>query len=107
MSHFLFKICDTFQITNGGLVVATDLKEEDAKAKGIRLKVGDTLELRRPDGSRVMSGIAGIGMLNPSVPNRPLDFLLSAEIAKEDVPVGTEAWSSGQAQPDDSFNPAE
>ncbi len=95
MSHFLFKICDAFQITNRGLVVATDLKEEDAKAKGIRLKVGDVLELRCPDGSRVMARIAGIGMLNPSVANRPLDFLLSAEIAKEDIPVGTEAWSSG------------
>ncbi|HEX8651573.1 MAG TPA: hypothetical protein VF708_12095 [Pyrinomonadaceae bacterium] len=95
MSHFLFKICDTFQITNRGLVVATDLKEEDARAQGIRLKVGDFLELRRPDGSRVMSKIAGIGMLNPSVPNRPLDFMLSAELGKKDVPVGTEAWSSG------------
>ena len=94
MSHFLFKICDTFQITNRGLVVATDLKEEDAKAQGIRLKVGDILELRRPDGSCVMSRIAGIGMLNPSVPSRLLDFLLSAELGKKDVPVGTEAWSS-------------
>ena len=95
MSQFLFKICDTFQIANRGLVVATDLKEGDARAKGIRLKVGDILELRRPDGSRVMSKIAGIGMLNPYVPNRPLDFLLSAELGKKDVPVGTEAWSSG------------
>jgi hypothetical protein len=94
MSHFLFKICDTFWITNRGLVVTTDLTSEDAKAQGIRLRAGDTLELRRPDGSRVVSGIAGIAMVDPYVPNRTLDFLLSPGVTKEDVPVGTEAWST-------------
>jgi hypothetical protein len=93
MSRLLFKICDTFWLTNRGLVVATDLTGEDASDKGISLRVGDALELRRPDGSRVVSGVAGIAMVNPYVPNRRLDFLLSPGVAKEDVPVGTEAWS--------------
>jgi hypothetical protein len=94
MSRFLFKIRDTFWLTNRGLVVATDLTGEDARAQGISLRVGDTLGLRRPDGSRVASGIAGIEMVSPYVPNRALGFLLSPGVAKEDVPAGTEAWSS-------------
>jgi len=93
MSHLLFRICDTFQITGRGVVIATDVKISEAEAKGVRLKIGDSIELRRPDGSCLAAAIVGVEHLNPYNPERPLAFLLSPQILKDEVPTGAEAWS--------------
>ena len=56
------------------------------------IRVGDQIELRRPDGTRVSTTLAGIEharMLN-RISQWPLR--LPDSISKTDVPVGTEVW---------------
>lgn len=93
MSRLLFGISDTFWISGRGLVIATDVTIREAETKGINLKVGDVLELRRPDGAQFITNVAGIEFLCPSDPERPFVLSLSPGILKEQVPVGTEVWS--------------
>jgi len=89
MSHFLFKIIDTFWLGRAGLVVAVD-----AKSSAVRLREGDPLELRRPDGSRLETEVAAIPRVRPDHPDRPFSFSLPGGVGKADVPVGTEVWAA-------------
>jgi hypothetical protein len=88
MSEFLFKIQDTFQFENIGLVVGADIKIKDAK-----LKTGDEIELRTAKDSSLITRVEGIPMENPSDPDGRFSFLLPKSINKEVVPIGTEVWS--------------
>ncbi|HEV2862011.1 MAG TPA: hypothetical protein VGX48_13465 [Pyrinomonadaceae bacterium] len=90
MSTLLFTVVDTFLIEKRGLVLAADVKSDR-----VSLRVGESIELRRPDGSIVVSKVAGIAHLSPYDPERTLDILLPPDISKEDVPVGTQVWSRG------------
>jgi hypothetical protein len=87
MSRLLFKIRDTFWLERIGLVVAVDAKSAD-----VCLRVGDLLELRRPDGSRLETEVAAIPRVCPNYPERPFSFSLPGGVGKEDVPIGTEVW---------------
>lgn len=88
MAEFLFKIQDTFQFENIGLVVAVDIKEKDAKVKN-----GDEIELRFSNSLPVITQVAGIMINCPYNPERPFSFSLPKDINKADVPIGTEVWS--------------
>ncbi len=57
-----------------------------------RFRVGDRIALRRPDGSSIDTQIGGLELLDPD-PRRDVVIMLKG-LAKEDVPVGTEVWSS-------------
>ena len=87
MSEFLFKIQETFHLQVIGLIVITDIKTKDAK-----LKIGDEIELRFVDGSRLITRVESIPMECPYDPRRPFSFALPKDINKQDVPVGTEVW---------------
>ena len=88
MNALLFTVVDTFRIEKRGLVLAADVRGDQ-----VSLRVGESIELRRPDGSTVVSKVVGIAHLAPYDPDRTLDILLPADISKEDVPVGTQVWS--------------
>jgi hypothetical protein len=90
MSRFLFKIIDTFWLETTGLVAASD-----AKSRDVSLSVGERIELRLPDGSRLETEVAGIPRVRylSDDPDLHFDFLLPGGVRKEDVPVGTEVWS--------------
>jgi hypothetical protein len=90
MGHYLFKVIDTFWLGSGGLVLAADVKSAD-----VSLSVGEPLELRRPDVSRLETEVAAIPILCPSDPDRSFSFSLPGGLQKGDVPVGTEVWSAG------------
>ena len=90
MSALLFIVRETFQLERRGLILATDVKQEQT---GVRM--GDSIELRRPDGSSLITTITGIERAIPYDPNRTLAVLLPADISKADVPIGTEVWSHG------------
>ncbi len=92
MNTLLFTVVDTFLIEKRGLVLAAD-----ARSDQVSLRVGESIELRRPDGSTVVSTVAGIARFVPHDPERTLDILLPPDISKEDVPVGTQVWSHGSA----------
>jgi hypothetical protein len=57
-----------------------------------RLRVGDRLELRCPDGSRGISQITGIATLHRSEGPCELAVMLPPQLSTDDVPVGTEVW---------------
>jgi len=59
-----------------------------------RFNVGDSLVLRRPDGTAASAAISGIGLGGGSHPFQ-LHVLLGG-LRKEDVPVGTEIWSTDE-----------
>ena len=90
MGRLLFKIIDTFWLEGIGLVVAVDAKSAD-----VSLRDGEPLELRRPDGSRLETEVAGIPRSRPNYPDRPFSFALPRGMRGEDVPVGTEVWTRG------------
>jgi hypothetical protein len=89
MSRFLFKIIDTFWLETIGLVATSD-----AKSRDVSLGVGERIELRLPDGSRLETEVAGIPRLRylSDDPDRPFDFLLPGGMRRENVPIGTEVW---------------
>ena len=53
-----------------------------------RAQVGNTIELRRPDGSSLLTTVRAI-----TYPHG--DILLSEKFAKIDIPIGTEVWTVG------------
>lgn len=88
MNTLLFTVVDTFMIEKRGLVLAADVRGDQ-----VSLRVGESIELRRPDGSTVVSRVVGIARFVPYDPERTLDILLPPGISKEDVPAGTQVWS--------------
>ena len=80
MAHLIFKVADTFTIEGRG-VCASPAEWGDGRAR-----VGDDIELRRPDGSALRSSVREV-----TYPHR--DILLPAGVAKSDIPPGTEIWT--------------
>jgi hypothetical protein len=93
MSHYLFTICATFQLRERGLVISSDIAIKDAAAKGIRLRVGETVQLRCSNRTAMTTQIKGIEFIHPFNPDNTLSFLLPPEIAEKNISVGTEVWS--------------
>jgi hypothetical protein len=64
-----------------------------AFADHIRLRAGDRLELRRPDGTVLQTSLYCIGRHSPSDGTGPIG--LRKPPNKADVPIGTEIWKVG------------
>jgi hypothetical protein len=77
---------DIFQITGRGLVVVPGVPGEG----NWRVKIGDAVVLKRPDGTEIATIIRGIEMVRAKREMFPL--LLGLELNKTDVPIGTEIW---------------
>ena len=56
------------------------------------LRVGDAVELRRADGSSLVTEIKAFPMVCP-FDERWVPISFPAQVSKEDVPVGAEVWS--------------
>lgn len=54
-------------------------------------RVGDRIELRRPDGSEVRVSICGLDFFHPG-PNGECSVLVG--LSEAEVPIGTEVWST-------------
>ena len=80
MPNLIFRVADTFIIQGRG-VCATPGEWGVGKAR-----VGDAIELRRPDGSSLRASVIAI-----SYPHQ--DILLPVEVANNDIPAGTEVWT--------------
>jgi|SRR5580692_11353064 hypothetical protein len=85
----LFVVSDTFAIKGRGLVLIPGIKPEGDE----RFRVGDIVELRKPDKAIARVKISGIEMLYPPPPNGGLPIMLKDMTEKNDVPLGTEVWS--------------
>jgi hypothetical protein len=87
MGRQLFTVQATFVIANRGVVACLGLTPGD----GETFRIGDPLELRRPDGTVLQTRIAGIAV-NVG-PEGGHDVLFPPEVSREDVTVGTQVWS--------------
>jgi translation elongation factor EF-Tu-like GTPase len=88
VTRCLFAVEDTFLIKGRGLVVVPGIVPIGEE----RFRVGDPLLLKRPDGTSVSTNIGGLEFLCPN-PSGEIVVLLKG-FSKEDVPVGTQVWSS-------------
>lgn len=89
----LFVIAATFAVKGRGIALAPGISPEGDE----RFRVGDTVELRKPDATVVRTKIKGIEILSPIPPSRAFVILLAETFKKEDVPIGTEVWSIGDS----------
>jgi hypothetical protein len=88
MAKMLSTVEDVFQISGRGSVVVVP---GIPRAGDWRLKVGDPLRLRFPDGTETLTVVGGIEMASPPNPTF-IPLLLGYGLGKSDVPVGTEIW---------------
>ena len=59
----------------------------------VPLKVGATLELRKPDGTYLITHVRGVEMSNPPRLDGKVGLLVGdASLSKDDVPPGTEVY---------------
>jgi translation elongation factor EF-Tu-like GTPase len=87
----LFTVEDSFAISGRGLVPVPGIVPIGTE----RFKVGDSITLVRPDGTRVSTSIGGLEIMNPNPKNEIV--ILLRELSKEEVPIGTEVWSVDEA----------
>ena len=87
MPRLLFKVDDTFLIRARGLVLVPGIVPVGDE----RFRIGDSLRLKRPDGSEVETTIGGLEMFTETT--KPDIPVLLKGLGKEDVPIGTEVWS--------------
>jgi len=87
----LIVVGDVFKFRDGTLHFTPTVPF--AVADHLRLKVGDNLELRRPDGSIIKTTLLGIDVFSPS--HWTVGLSLGKPLGKSDVPVGTEIWKVG------------
>ena len=78
-----------FFIEQRGLVLAPGIVPEGNE----RFRVGDMIELRFIDGARTQVPIAGLDLFTQN-PSHTIPVMLPKKIEKNDVPVGTEVWST-------------
>jgi hypothetical protein len=88
MPRSLYTVEDSFFLKGRGLVTLPGIVPRE----GERFRIGDWVEIRRPDGSRLVWAIGGIEMSDPAPPT-PGVVILLRELGKEDVPIGSEIWS--------------
>jgi hypothetical protein len=89
MGALLYIVHDTILLKNGpGLVVFAE-----AASEGAHLRVGDAVELRRADGSSVLTEVKAFPMVSPYDFGRQVPVSFPPEVVAEDVPTGTEVWS--------------
>lgn len=89
MARRLIFVEDTFFIKGRGLILTPGIIPQREE----RFCVGDPILLRRPDGSSLGWQIGGIVMIHSSMPQHDLAIVLTG-LDKEQVPIGTEVWST-------------
>ena len=88
MARILFKIEHTFLIAGRGLVLTPGINPEGEE----RFYMGSAIEIRKPDGTSVLTTISGLELLCPN-PKNTITILLPKSITKDAIPIGSEVWS--------------
>jgi hypothetical protein len=83
----LFTVTHTFTVAGRGLVLVPGLIPIGEEC----FKAGDPILLRFPNGRETMTRIGSLEVPLPNPRNEVLVML--TQTVKDDVPVGTEAWS--------------
>ena len=86
MARKLFNVEDSFTVHHRGTMLLPGLIPEGDE----RFRIGDTLRLRRPDGTELRVAVDGFDFFHPG-PNGEYAVLIA--LPKAEVPRGTEVWS--------------
>jgi len=88
MGRLIFVVEDTFSIKGrDGTILAPGVPAH------FKVAVGASIELRRPDGSRLATTIIGIEFFSDP-PNPKPERPIMVRALQDQVPVGTEVWLS-------------
>ncbi len=90
MGVLLSVVTDVFDLSGRGVVVIPGFPH-DHPDRELRLRIGDTLEVRASGQAPVKTEIRGIEMGGP-IGSRFTPLLLGLEITKAMVPLGSELW---------------
>ena len=96
----LFVVESVFTIKGRGLAAVGFTQEEYGAVRNV-VRIGDGVELRRPDRTTLRATATGIEYppsviwIGPKPPDARYALLLS-NLAPADVPVGTEVWTADQ-----------
>ena len=92
---FLSRIEATFTIKGRGVVIDPGVPYEP---KVHRVFIGDDLEIRRADGSKLLTKVSGLELGGyPGKKSCPI--LLPSDIGEEELPVGSEVWQLSMSYP--------
>jgi hypothetical protein len=86
MARKLFNVKDSFSIKGRGTVLLPGLAPEGDE----RFRIGDSLCLRRPDGTELRVAIGGFDFFHPGPQG---EYAVLIALPKAEVPLGTEVWS--------------
>jgi len=84
----LFKVEDVFDITGRGCVLAPVVPD----GLDFKIRAKDPIQLRTPAGRLFDTHIASIELLKMRDGPCRVAIMLPRDLAKDDVPVGTEIW---------------
>jgi translation elongation factor EF-Tu-like GTPase len=86
--EFFSTVESTFSVAGRGLVIVPEVPQGD-----FRIRAGTKIQLRTPDGRLLDSHITGVEFLKEALaaPCR-MAILITRDIGRDDVPVGTEIW---------------
>jgi hypothetical protein len=85
----LFTVEDKFEISGRGCVIVPAIPE----GLDFRIRAKDQIELRTPDGHVFQTHIASVELAKPQDGSScRMVIMLPPDIAKQDVPTGTEVW---------------
>jgi hypothetical protein len=87
MARLLFTVTDRFYLPGRGVIPFPGIVPVEDE----RFRRGDSLLLKRPDGSEIQARIGGFELPNPNPGLVVVVNLL--ELTKDDVPIGTQVWS--------------
>lgn len=79
---------ETFEFQDGTIHFAPALSHEVIDRE--RLKRGDNLEMRRPDGTSITTTLHSLDFLRPS--HGKCGLCVNKPLTKSDIPAGTEIW---------------
>jgi len=89
--EFLSKIESTFSIPERGLIVVPEEPKDD-----FRIRIGNRIQLRASDGHTRETHMTGVELLSGKRDDGSrfsrMAILVTADVAREDVPVGSEIW---------------
>ncbi|MDX2111880.1 MAG: hypothetical protein SFY80_16750 [Verrucomicrobiota bacterium] len=100
----LFKVEDRFQLTGRGCVLVPGIPHEPSLPI---VRVSDKIMLTRPDGSKILTHIASIEMVNyHTKPQKvAVPICLPSEFSTEDIPKGTEVFLIQKEEPNQALQP--
>jgi hypothetical protein len=86
----LLKVEEVLEIQGRGSVILPGIF--DSELNKVTVSRGDPIELRKPDGSRIVTHAEAFEFLDRSNRRSSLVIVLPAEFKKKDIPIGTEIW---------------